>query len=136
MICPRCQHPKTSVTNSRPRLKEASTWRRRQCSKCALIFTSEERPALDYAVQVSTGNQTKPFSVGQLTLSIAKAFVHNPEKGTDSAYELARSVEQQLAMLEEPLTADLIRLTTANALERYDKLAATVYAAQHGVELA
>lgn len=62
--------------------------------------------------------------------------MHNPQKGRAAAYDLARSVEQQLLVSPDPLDSQLIRATTQDTLGRFDATAATVYAAQHGIELA
>lgn len=80
--------------------------------------------------------QQQVFSIGKLTLSIAKAFVHDLQKGSLSAYELARTVEQQLVGIEHQINTSTIYSLTEQTLARFDKMAATVYAAQHGVELA
>lgn len=138
MLCPKCKSTKTSVTNSRPRVSNSSIWRRRHCPSCGFIFTSEEIPALDSQSYVYSdkSSQPQPFSIGRLTLSIAKAFVHDPDKGRLAAYELARTVEQQLVGKDSQLTDADIYLASQQVLARYDKMAATVYAAQHGVELA
>lgn len=138
MLCPKCHNPKTAVVNSRPRKSQAAIWRRRHCPACGLVFSTEEAPSLDSHRLVTDGTSSKSqvFSIGKLTLSIAKAFVHDAKKGSLCAYQLARTVEQQLVEVDGDIsTTDIYRLSQ-QALGRFDKTAAAVYAAQHGAELA
>lgn len=132
MFCIKCFHPNTRIVNSRPHKKQASVWRRRKCDKCAYIFTTDERPVSNQ-LDVYVDGDTSPFSVGQLTISIARAFQHNPQAGKQQAHWLARTVELWLITEHNSVTPHDIEAVTHQTLLRFDRLAATQYAAQHSL---
>lgn len=76
-------------------------------------------------------NGKKPFNPGRLTLSIARAFSHSPDRAKEVAYELAQTVENELSTQRESLSTDDITATTHKTLKNFDELAAIQYAAQH-----
>jgi transcriptional repressor NrdR len=123
---------KTKVTNSRTQIKSPIIWRRRICLKCHRVFSSYERPSTD-SLKVTSKNGTKmPFSIGKLTLSIAKSFSHNTQAAEFDSMSLAQTVELQLLSLTaNPLTNNEIADHTYQTLKRYDELAAVQYAAKH-----
>lgn len=132
MVCPFCHHKKTITTNSRPRAKESSTWRRRHCSSCKTTFTTEERPALDSNTLVSSQAGSTPFSIGRLTLSIAQSFL-GANADEEAAYELARTVEQRLLSHKQALSSDSIKDEVYRVLDSYNQAAALIYKAQHNI---
>lgn len=131
MICINCFHEKTAVINSRRQKKHASTWRRRHCPRCNLIFTTYELPALDDRPVLRHDGSQQPFNLGRLTISISRSFQHNQQAGQNDSYHLAQTVEQQLIMqVVQPSTDDITAITHA-VLQRFDPVAAVQYAAQH-----
>lgn len=134
MFCIYCFSPNTKVTNSRPSKKQPTIWRRRKCVKCAFIFTTYERPSLSENTKISLPSKKEDtFNPGKLTISIAKAFTHNPEEGVRNAFWLAQTVEDILSTQYKAITPEDIEAETYSVLKRIDELAAIQYAAQHGL---
>lgn len=132
MFCINCFHKKTHVTNSRPHKKSPSVWRRRTCPVCGTIFTTLERPSLADNTQISLPNGARDtFSLGRLTISIARAFTHDPKKAQYDSLWLAQTVEDTLSTEYTVITPDDIAAVAHQVLKRFDELAAVQYAAQH-----
>ncbi len=135
MNCINCFHENTSVTNSRQHKKDSSVWRRRQCKKCLAIFTTLERPSTprDLRVLNTNHNQSHPFNLSILTISIAQAFQHSPEEGRNHALDLAESVAAFIVTQHKQPATDDIAAATHDVLKRFDEIAALQYAASHGL---
>lgn len=131
MICINCFHEKTSVTNSRQHKKRPAVWRRRKCDSCGTVFTTYETPSLDGRLIIDHEQQTKPFNLGKLTISIAKSFQHNPLTAEFASYSLAQTVEERLIIEVKQPSIDDIAAVTHSVLKTYDPMAALQYAAQH-----
>lgn len=132
MICINCFCDTTAVTNSRPHKKKSSVWRRRTCNRCGKTFTTVERPSLaDNQLIYLADGQTSTFNIGQLILSIAAAFQHNPQQAKEQALWLAQTVEASLSTELGVITPEDIEAVTHQTLKRFDELAAVQYAAQH-----
>ncbi len=132
MFCINCFHPKTQVVNSRGKKRHPLIWRRRFCPNCQMIFTTHEAPSLAENAKVHHA-QSNPelFNLGQLTLSIAKAFTHSEASAKLHALDLARTIETSLSTQVEYITPEEIAASTHVVLKRFDELAALQYAAQH-----
>ncbi|MDO4781160.1 MAG: hypothetical protein Q4A34_02105 [Candidatus Saccharibacteria bacterium] len=133
MICINCFHDKTRITNSRGQQKKAVTWRRHCCQWCGTVFTTYERPSLEDQPVIHPGGTTTPFSIGKLTISIARAFHHNKQAADFDSFHIAQTVQDILAVNHPTPSADDIAAITHTTLNRYDQLAAIQYAAQHGL---
>lgn len=132
MFCINCLNPSTNVTNSRPNKKSPQIWRRRLCPICGVVFTTYERPSLSENKKVSLTNGTnEEFNIGQLILSISRAFTHAPLEAQKNSLWIAQTAEDTLSISQEELTPRHIATTTYQVLKRYDELAAMQYAAQH-----
>lgn len=134
MICIKCSTTDTHVTNSRPRKKTPSVWRRRKCTACGNVFTTVELP--DYSsIQIMARDGAKePYNLGRLIISIASAFGHAPTTGAAVAYDLAITVTQQIISSPEAFTAlksKNIAIVTYKTLARYDAKAALQYGITH-----
>jgi transcriptional repressor NrdR len=136
MFCIKCFNKDTQVTNSRPHKKQPSVWRRRYCPACGQIFTTDERPRLTASQKVwnHLSSESQPFNPGILTISIAKAFGHDPAGGKQSAWDLMETISNML-IIEYPsaLSTDDIAAVTHQVLSRYDKTAGLQYALQHNL---
>ena len=132
MFCINCFSKNTRVTNSRPHKKQPNVWRRRQCPKCGMVFTTFERPSLaeNKPVHLSPG-KAEGFNLGKLVLSIAQAFAHDPKAAQYHSLWIAQTVEDSLSSQREVLTPEDITATTHETLKRFDELAAVQYAARH-----
>lgn len=130
MICVNCFHVKTNVTNSR-RHKRPAVWRRRQCQRCQVIFTSYEEPSLQDKQILRHDRTTTPFNRGKLTISIARSFQHNKKAADYDSYELAKTIEGKLLLLGKELSVDDVTVQAHATLRQFDPIAAVQYAAQH-----
>lgn len=131
MICINCFHNKTKVTNSRPHKLNPAVWRRRQCPKCQTIFTTYERPALEDKLILGHDRKSTPFSIGKLTVSIAKSFLHDKEAADQHSYFLAQTIETKLLLMAKELSVDDIASVAHQTLKEFDPVSAIQYAAQH-----
>lgn len=131
MICVNCFHTKTDVANSRPHKKQPTIWRRRQCRKCGAVFTSYERAALNNIPVLQHSGKTTAFSIGKLTISIARSFVHDKEKADYASHDLAQTIETKLLLRGKSLSSDDIAAITHATLQQFDPIAALQYAAAH-----
>lgn len=123
MVCPYCEQ-KTRVTNSRAQKRTGGVWRRRQCTACMALFTSEEH--IDYSttwlVQKSS-EQTTPFERDVLLLSIAGC-VETPQE----ASQLTDTVLKQLLSLNTALiTTSSIKTTCERVLTAYSPKSGLLY---------
>ena len=133
MVCIYCSSP-TSVTNSRPQKSRNQTWRRRLCSSCGAVFTSIEAIDLSQALAVQYTDATKlaPFDRDRLFISLYNSLRHRPAASRE-ARELADTVTAHIILQAEHgrITARTIAESCLNTLQRFDKAAATHYAAFH-----
>lgn len=130
MLCTKCFHGKTSVTNSRPHKTSPSIWRRRQCPKCGHIFTTIELPESSETTAISG----KPFSVARLTVSLANYLGHRGSEAADDASWLAATIQQQLwATHKKKLTVRELIDIVYPVLDRFDAIAGLRYATEHGL---
>lgn len=134
MICVNCFHSSTNVINSRPSKKLPTIWRRRQCSQCAHIFTTDEMPRFSDITVVAADNRRQEFNPGMLVVSIAHAFQHNPEAGLSAAWELTRTVFMKIfAKRTLVITHEHLAHITYETLRSFDEVAGMQYGLSHGV---
>lgn len=132
MFCINCFHPTTQVTNSRPNKKQPLIWRRRSCPQCGTVFTTTERPSLAHTHKVHLpSGETRAFNLGKLTISLSRAFQHDPLEAEFATFELAQTIETTLIRELQTITPEDIEVVAHQVLKRYDELAAMQYAAQH-----
>lgn len=81
-------------------------------------------------VHLPSGDTTA-FNLGKLTISLSRAFQHDPHNGELASLDLAQTIEMVLATEVQTITPEDIEVVAHQALKRYDELAAMQYAAQH-----
>lgn len=132
MVCIYCSS-KLVVSNSRPQKRTNSVWRRRACPNCQAIFTSVE--TIDPTASLMFEDHQKhlqPFSRDKLYISIYEACKHRK-----TAAEDARGLSDTIivSLLRDTQVATLLREQvigmSTEVLKRFDKAAATAYAAYH-----
>lgn len=132
MVCIYCDSP-TSVTNSRLQRRLNQVWRRRICTSCRNTFTTHEKADLANAIAIrqSDGRLT-PFSRDRLFVSIYESCKHRAKPILD-ADGITQTVIARLRteLSEGTLDRGTIVAVTHPILERFDKAAATIYAAYH-----
>ena len=132
MVCLYCSSP-TQVVNSRHRVRANDIWRRRKCTACASIFTTEERPELGGSLMVrhSVGD-LEPFTRDKLFLSIYESCKHRTTALTDATaltqIVLSEAVPQAHSGV---LPRNALQQVTHTVLRRMDPVAATLYVAYH-----
>jgi transcriptional repressor NrdR len=130
MICTKCFHGKTSVTNSRPHKTSPSIWRRRQCPKCKHIFTTLELPE---ASEIATVGG-KAFSTPRLTVSLASYLTHRGDDAADDASWLVSTIVQALwTAKKKKLTSRELVDIVHPVLDRFDAIAGLRYATEHNL---
>lgn len=132
MVCIYCGG-KTQVTNSRLQKRLNHTWRRRQCSECGAVFTTEETVELAGSLMVGpTRGPLRPFSRDKLFISIWRALGHRETALYDAAALTATTIGKLLhGGTRAAIPATDISRVTHETLERFDTAAAVQYRAYH-----
>ena len=130
MICIYCPGD-TKVTNSRAQRGGKAIWRRRHCTVCGTIFTTNEVPDLNATIRVQKQNEElEPFSRDVLFYSIAASCGHRKQSALTDAAALTDTVITLLLSERSALiTTDDLRTMVLLTLERFDKAAASYYRA-------
>src|SRR5271170_5351433 len=132
MVCVHCgQH--TQVSNSRHQKRLNQVWRRRYCSQCGTLFTTQETP--DYAAVWAVRGKTdglRPFSRDKLFLSLYKSCQHRPTALSDAG-GLADTIISKLPvhLVDGTVASSDIARVTEVALSRFDMAASVHYQAFH-----
>jgi transcriptional repressor NrdR len=131
MLCIYCQND-TRVVNSRPQKRLNRVWRRRTCMTCGTTFTSTEAVDLGGSITVRDMKQLEPFQRDKLLMSVYDSLKHRKTALSD-ATGLTDTVISKLYPLMKDAVVDKssIGQTTWVVLKRFDKAAATYYAAFH-----
>jgi transcriptional regulator NrdR family protein len=134
MVCIQCGN-KTSVINSRLQHRNNNVWRRRKCLSCNLIFTTLERANLEssWIVMNKSGGHA-PFLEDKLLISIYLSCLHRETALTD-ARQLTDTVIKKLKTktLNSRLDSKTIAQTAIVALNRFDSVSSSYYAARHSI---
>ena len=132
MVCVYCGGA-TQVTNSRPQRRLNQVWRRRACTRCGAVFTTNEAADLSSSLVVrGNAGTVRPFSRDLLFVSILRAVGHRATP-VDDAGALTATITGKL--LHSTKTAAITRGdiidTALQALKHFDHAAAVQYAAYH-----
>ena len=133
MVCIYCA-AKTQVVNSRPHDKKHAVWRRRACTACQAVFTTQEAPLLSDALMVEQPEGLSPFMRDRLFLSIYQSCKHR-EHALDEAAALTKTTITRLLQLPSTNTGTIplqyITNTTYKILAAFDSMAAAYYKAYY-----
>lgn len=134
MVCTYCGEP-TQVTNSRHKKRTNIVWRRRRCTVCASIITTEESARYDTSWLVESAHGTlTPFSRDRLLISLYKSLGHRDNASSDAS-ALTETIINQLRATDEARQAVLPQATLqdviVSCLARFDTLASSHYRAYH-----
>lgn len=137
MVCIYCQGD-LEVSNSRPQKSRNQTWRRRPCKACGAVFSSIEALDLSQAIIVSKSPENtkspdlQPFDRDKLFISLYESLRHRPSAASD-ARGLADTIIAHIikSAVSGQTDSRTISNVTLNTLQRFDKAAATHYAAFH-----
>lgn len=100
MKCPYCQHPETSVLDSRLTSASDSIRRRRECSECTKRFTTYERTELLDISVVKKDGSLEPFDRNKLLKGMLRACEKRPVKR--EKMEIAvEQIELQLRQMDK-----------------------------------
>ncbi|MCK9516950.1 MAG: transcriptional regulator NrdR [Ottowia sp.] len=95
MRCPFCNHPDTSVVDSRISDQGDFIRRRRRCARCERRFTTYERPDISFPSIVKTDGRRTPYQRGKLRASLDLALRKRPVS-TEQVDSAVSSVEEQM----------------------------------------
>lgn len=131
MVCLYCGG-KTEVVNSRPQKRINQIWRRRKCSACGAVFTTNERIDYSATIVVKRKPGLEPFERDTLLVSLATSLGHRPTAVGDAA-ALATTVTRALLSAAENGVVEVTNITAESykVLNRFDTLAAAHYRAYH-----
>ncbi len=139
MICTYCGS-ETQVINSRHQKRTNSVWRRRKCTVCEQVFSTSEQ--VDYEkswvvqygdAKTSKASKPRPFIRDKLLMSVHASLGHRPTALSD-ALGLTQTIVGTLGKLvdqEGGLYSAAIATISVDTLQRFDKVAATMYRAYH-----
>ncbi len=108
-------------------------WRRRHCTSCGALFTTNEAVDLSTSLVVRHANgPVRPFSRDKLFVSVLRAVGHRSEPIQDAGALTATITAKLLHSTATAAIApaDIIK-TTLTALNHFDKAAAVQYQAYH-----
>jgi len=132
MVCIHCGS-KTRVINSRSQKRLNQIWRRRQCTVCKSVFTSEESAhhGAAWAVRDRSGH-IRPFSRDKLFLSLYESCRHRPSALADATGLTATVIAKLLPLVNDSLLESrVIAHAALVALNRFDGAASVQYQAFH-----
>lgn len=132
MVCIYCGG-KTQVTNSRLQKRLNHTWRRRECTICHAVFTTEEAPELTTSLSVRPGNgKPQPFSRDKLFASVLRAVGHR-KTHVEDAGALTDTIIAKLLLstTQAAVTPAEIVVIAYETLQHFDTAAAVQYQAYH-----
>jgi transcriptional repressor NrdR len=139
MVCIYCGH-ETQVTNSRPRSRQPSVWRRRECLECRAQFSTGELPdyASSFVVRQLDGSLT-PFERDELFLSLYRSLGHRPADALVAGSALTATVIAKVLRSRDhgdsAIAVNTIAAKAYQTLYRFDPLAAAQYKAYHQAAL-
>jgi transcriptional regulator NrdR family protein len=132
MVCIYCASS-TQVSNSRLQKRANQVWRRRQCTQCGSNFTTHE--IADYGSTIAVEYSPKklvPFSRDLLFISIFDSCKHRKSALADASALTLTIIGKLTDLVEDGLLdRDAIVTVATTVLERFDIVAATMYAAYH-----
>lgn len=132
MQCPRCQHTKTKVYDSRITHNGKITHRRRECLHCRYRFTThEEIKSLDLQVQKRSG-QIVDFSSEKLEKGIRKAYNKRRIDNANINQLLQNVIEDILKTNTNPIPSTTIGSIVLQNLRDIDEAAYICYWAMFG----
>lgn len=130
MVCPYCQS-KTTVFNSRHNASDNKTWRRRKCTVCNAIFSTEERVQHEKTITYRTNQGAlKPFSRITLLMSVYEACRHLKDAET-AAEALTNTILSKLNLKDAVVSRDQLVTCTQETLSSFNNAAAVAYGAFH-----
>ncbi len=132
MVCLYCGG-ETGVTNSRPQKRTNTIWRRRQCTDCRALFTTEEAALLAAAVAVAAPDGSiTGFGREKLLISLYNSLRHRPSALQD-AIALTDTVTSRLLARggSANLPTAVIITAVVQTLQPFDAAAAVQYQAYH-----
>ena len=132
MVCIHCGS-ETHVFNSRHQKRLNQVWRRRRCSTCGAVFSTNEIADYSAALLVrDPKGHISPLLRDKLFLSLLKSCQHRKTAITDAGgltdTIIAKLVPQAI---DSALDSTIIMQTVQVALNRFDKASSVHYQAFH-----
>lgn len=132
MVCIYCGST-THVTNSRQQKQTNHVWRRRKCTSCNAVFTSNE--SVDYPksfVLEKSDGSLSPFKKEQLFVSILKCCEHR-KSAIDDASALTDTILSKMVRSSSTsvIAVNHVASLVHETLQLFDNASAVQYAALH-----
>lgn len=130
MVCIYCGG-NTQVSNSRLQKRNNSIWRRRSCQKCSQVFTTIEQADLAASIRVIDAGSLKPYNRDQLLMNVYEACKHRMKPAEDAQALVLTITADIVHAVDErgTISQDKVSEIIKTILQRFDPVAATVYAA-------
>lgn len=130
MVCPYC-NAKSQVYNSRSSKSGVCVWRRRECSRCHAVWSTDEEYRYSSSHSVKYPNGTiKPFVREILYISVYDA-INFRKNAVIEARDLADTIITNLLRSKRALiSSGDIKKATLEVLKNFDRLAADLYQAK------
>jgi transcriptional repressor NrdR len=132
MVCIYCGNS-TQVTNSRLQRRTNGVWRRRSCTSCEQVFTTIEQADLAGSIRITHNGRFEPYNRDQLLMDVYEACKHRTRALEDAQALILTITADILTALEADGTIayEKVQAIVRQVLDRFDPVAATVYAAYH-----
>lgn len=131
MDCVYCGE-KTRTVNSRKTAKGRQIWRRRKCTGCNTVFTTDEQTVLTLAIRVkSKNNGLKPFLREKLYSDVYDSLSHRKTAYSDAQRLTDTIISKLIPCRTGVIGRSEIKNAALEVLKRFDKAAATYYKAHH-----
>lgn len=130
MKCINCG-AKTKISNSRSFARGYEKWRRHNCIKCNIAFTSRELADYESSINVvkRTGKE-EPFIQAKLLISIFRALDHRLAAQKDAGALTLTVLNKLLPAPGLSISSEAIAIETLNVLKRFDPVGAVKYQSQ------
>lgn len=131
MVCIYCGG-QTKIFNSRLQRRSNTKWRRRRCSKCLAVFTTQESPDLASTLMVSRNGAYEPFLTDLLYTEVLLALQDRKNCYIESREITSTVISKLLKLPSSPLFKPAqISRETAKVLKRFNRRSYLRYAAEH-----
>src|ERR1700722_6235346 len=131
MVCIYC-HSKTQVVNSRHLTRSNGTWRRRMCTNCSALFTTNEVAQYNmlWAIRDPLNGNLEPFERDRLFLTLYDSCKHRKSAVSDAAGLTDTVIDKLIKVVNGgPINKSDLKKYTYDVLKRFDKAAGVHYMA-------
>lgn len=122
MICPKCEHSDTKVTDSRDTMEGKAIRRRRECLKCQYRFTTFENVETSNFLVVKKDGSREQYNREKLEMGIWKSCEKRPVT-QQQVKDMLDELEEKWAAMGKEVAADIIGEGVMESLKNIDEVA-------------